>query len=201
MSSTSGVEIYQSSVMTQDEIFDKWIPYRLQAIETLQWAWRMSGQPVSDIRVMVGDKCILQGSFSSIANPMIETGFIHARSLLEFLGLQVIKGRLGNIERRKSSDIAIEHYSTAEVCLKMIDPQTAFAAYEGAHKDAEEAFVALFELSNRWLAHITNGELSKPWTEEHIDIALRGIPVLINNNLYAPLGRKIPAPPTGNSIS
>jgi hypothetical protein len=184
--------------MTKDEILEKWIPYRLQAIQTLQWAWKLSELAPTDIRVLAGEKCILQGNFASIANPMIETGFIHARALLEFLGLQVKKGRLVNIKKRRDSDVAVERCFTSEVCLKMASPETVLAAYQGPQKEAEEAFVAIFELSNRWLAHITNGELSQQWTENHIEIALRGIPVLINNHLYAPLGREIPSAPIGN---
>jgi hypothetical protein len=53
--------------------------------------------------------------------------------------------------------------------------------------------VGVFELANKLMAHITDGAVSREWTDRHLDIALRGIPVLVNNHLYAKLGRRAPS--------
>jgi hypothetical protein len=126
----------------------------------------------------------------------IEAGVIHARALLEFLGLAVRNGRLGQVPRRFPGDIGIEHYSTAGQGLAMVSPEQVYAAYDGPREDAENAIVAIFEFANKGMAHITDGVLSGAWTDRHLDIACRGIPVLLNNHLYAKLGRTVPPAPS-----
>ena len=183
--------------MTHDEILEHWIPYRLQAIETLQFAWALVNETsdVRDLKVLINGKPRLRGNVATIANPMIEVGFIHARALLEFLGLCAIKGQLAQIKRRVSGDIAIENFSTSRGPLPMVHPDHALAAYPGSKAEAEAALVSIFELANKVLAHITDSSFSQPWTDQHLDIACRGIPVLLHNHLYSKLGRNIPKAP------
>lgn len=180
-------------MFTLDEILKRWIPYRLDAIESLRWAWALAeaGQDAK-LEVHVDGRCRLNGNVAAIANPMIEAGFIHARALLEFLGLAVTReGRLCAVNRRPG-DVAVEAFSTPEVTLQRATPASVAAAYPGPREEAEESLVALFQTSNRWLAHVTDGTTSKKWTDHHIDVALRGIPVLVHNHLYAPLGLDLP---------
>jgi hypothetical protein len=56
--------------------------------------------------------------------------------------------------------------------------------------------VSIFEFANKGLAHLTRGIVSDEYTDEHLDIACRGIPVLLHNHLYAKLGREVPKPPS-----
>lgn len=184
--------------MLIDEILEKWIPYRLEAVATLQFAWDLVGESEHprQVEVFVDGKPRFRGNVAAITNPMIEVGFIHARALLEFLGLCAADGKLNQVRNRRPSDLAVEHFSTAEYPLKMVSPTEALSAYRGSVDDAEAALVAIFELTNKSLAHFTNGVLSQQFTEQHLDIALRGIPVLLHNHLYAKLGRSIPRPPS-----
>lgn len=181
-------------MFTLDELLNKWIPYRLEAIETLCWAWSLSeSMSSSRIQVLVDGKCRLNGNVAAITNPMIEVGFIHARALLEFLGLTATReGKLSVISERRPGDIAVENFSTPNVILSKASPESVAAAYAGPREEAEESLVAIFQMSNRWLAHITDGVLSKEWNDMHVDIALRGVPMLIRNHLYAPLGLNLP---------
>lgn len=181
-------------MFTLDELLKTWIPYRLEAIETLCWAWSLSeSMGGSNIQVLVDGKCRLNGNVAAITNPMIEAGFIHARALLEFLGLAATRdGRLSVITQRRPGDIAVENFSTPSVILSRASLESVAAAYEGPREEAEESLVAIFQTSNRWLAHVTDGVLSKEWTDRHIDIALRGVPMLVRNHLYAPLGLDLP---------
>ncbi|HEY8857208.1 MAG TPA: hypothetical protein VIM43_07625 [Rugosibacter sp.] len=185
-------------MMTLDEMLNQWIPYRLQAIETLQFAWQWVGE--SDIPrqvdVLVDGKPKLHGNIAMIANPMIEVGIIHARALLEFLGLCAINGKLGQVRKRRPNDIAVERFSTTEFPLNIVAPSAALSAYPGSKADAENALVAIFEWANKGLAHLTTGSLSGNYTDQHLDIACRGIPVLLHNHLYAKLGKTIPLPPS-----
>jgi hypothetical protein len=184
--------------MTVDEVLNLWIPYRLQALDTLQFAWRWIGESDSPRRVEVFEegRLRLRGNVAAIANPMIEVGVIHARALLEFLGLCAVNGKLAQIKKRRPDDIAVEHFSTPAAPLCIVAPSEAIAAYEGPSDEAESALVAIFEFANKGLAHLTAEILSAEYTDHHLDIACRGIPVLLHNHLYAKLGMQIPSPPS-----
>jgi hypothetical protein len=184
-------------MISVEEILERWIPYRLQAIETLQfaWEWIRESEAPCEVVVLVDGKKKLQGNVASIANPMIEIGFIHARALLEFLGLSVQRGHLVQIAKRRAGDVAVEHYSTQARPLSKASPASALAAYPGPREEAEGALVSIFELANKLAAHITDGVCSEQWTDNHLDIACRGIPVLVHNHLYAKLGRTAPVAP------
>lgn len=184
-------------MISLEEILVRWIPYRLQAIETLQFAWEWIGESdvPREVVVLVDGKKKLQGNVAAIANPMIEIGFVHARALLEFLGLSAHRGRLVQISKRRPGDVAVEHYSTQTRPLAKASPDSALAAYPGPREEAEGALVSIFELANKLAAHITDGVCSAQWTDNHLDIACRGIPALVHNHLYAKLGRPAPITP------
>jgi hypothetical protein len=184
--------------MTLDEVLNLWIPYRLQALKTLQFAWRWIGESETPRRVEVFEegRLRLRGNVAAIANPMIEVGVIHARALLEFLGLCATNGKLAQIKKRRPDDIALEHFSTPAVPLSIVTPSEAISAYQGPNDEAESALVAIFEFANKGLAHLTTEALSAEYTDHHLDIACRGIPVLLHNHLYAKLGMQIPSPPS-----
>ena len=184
--------------MTLDEVLNLWIPYRLQALETLQFAWRWIGESEIPRRIEVFEEghLRLQGNVAAIANPMIEVGVIHARALLQFLGLCAANGKLAQINKRRPDDIAVEHFSTPAVPLGIVTPIEAISAYRGPNDEAESALLAIFEFANKGIAHLTTEALSTEYTDRHLDIACRGIPVLLHNHLYAKLGMQIPSPPS-----
>lgn len=185
-------------MLTLDDVLERWIPYRLQAIETLRfaWDWLAESEEPRAVQVLVEGKLVFGCNVAAIANPMIEVGVVHARALLEFLGLAVKKGRLAQVQHRLPGDIAIEHYSTAGQELAKVSPEQVYEAYDGPREEAESAIVAIFEFANKLTAHITDGAFSGAWTDRHLDIACRGIPVLLNNHLYVKLGRTPPPAPS-----
>ncbi|WP_157644709.1 hypothetical protein [Burkholderia ubonensis] len=182
--------------MNKNEILYKWIPYRLQSIDSMMWAYNIHdelGLP-REMEVFVDGKKILQGNVNALLNPMIEVGFIHARSLLEFLGLNAEKGNLVAEKNRRPDDIAIEHFKTNGMALKKVAPAAALDTYNGPKADAERALVSIFELANKGLAHLSNA-FPTQYTSVELDIAHRGIRTLLNNNLYVKLGMQMPEPP------
>lgn len=182
--------------MDKDEILREWIPYRLQAIDSMMWAYNIHDELSlpREMEVFVDGKKILQGNVNALLNPMIEVGFIHARSLLEFLGLNAEKGRLVTAKNRRRDDIAIEHFETNGIALEKVTPSVALDTYGGPKIEAERALVSIFELANKGLAHFSNA-FPTGYTSADLDIAHRGIRTLLNNNLYIKLGMQIPAPP------
>jgi hypothetical protein len=183
--------------MNKNQILFEWIPYRLQSIDSMMWAYHVNDEfdlPRA-MEVFVNGRKILQGNVNALLNPMIEVGFIHARSLLEFLGLNAEKGRLVAVKNRRRDDIAIEHFEANGMALKAVTPTVALDTYNGSKIDAERSLVSIFELANKGLAHLSNA-FPTQYTSQELDIAHRGIRTLLNNNLYAKLGMQIPEPPS-----
>lgn len=185
--------------MDNEEVLNIWIPYRLQGIQTLWWAYNQLQdlpQP-RELQVFVDGKQLIQGNASAVLNPMVEAGFIHARCLLEFLGLGVKKGRLVAIDNRRTDDIAIELYKANGVPLEKVSPAAALSAYTGSQDRGERALLAIFELANKGLAHFTSA-FPDGYNSVDLEIACKGIPALVQNHLYTKLNMPVPAPPKPN---
>nr|CBA27014.1 hypothetical protein Csp_A00160 [Curvibacter putative symbiont of Hydra magnipapillata] len=183
--------------MTLDELLLRWIPYRLQAIETLLFAWKWldeGGHPRS-VQVVENGRVRLNCNAAAVANPMIEAGLIHARALLEFMGLCASGGKLSQIQTRRKDDVAIEHFSSVKGPLGKVEPSAAIATYAGPPDEAEKALLSIFEFANKGMAHLTTQATISQYTDAHLEIACRGIPVLLQNNLYTRLGMPVPPPP------
>ena len=181
--------------MDKDEVLNVWIPYRVQAIQTMLWAYNQI-HDLSHPRLMevfVDGRKILGGHAAALLNPMVEVGFIHARSLLEFMGLATKKGKLAETERRMPDDIAIEHFSVNGIPLDKVSPKVVAETFEGPTDRGEQALVASFELTNKGLAHLSSG-FSDGYTSLDLEIACKGIPVLLENNFYGKLGLRMPEP-------
>jgi hypothetical protein len=116
---------------------------------------------------------------------------VHCRALLEFLGLAADSGRIVNINRRRSSDIGIEHFSNASGHLSMVNPAIALSRYDGGKDEAEKALLAVFQITNKGVAHVTQDIKDNP-AGKLIEIASRGVPSRVVSYLYTPLG--LPAP-------
>ncbi len=185
-------------MMDQHNVLTRWIPYRLEAVDTLLTAWRWSyeWEDPKPLEIFVDGKLKIRGNTNALINPMMESGIIHARCLLEFLGLCVTKGKLSQIKNRRPDDIAIEHFAVAGKPLEMVSPQKAISTYLGPAADAEKSLVAVFDLANKGFAHLSNGLAPGRYTSEDLEIACRGIPTLVNNNLYIKLGIEPPIPPS-----
>lgn len=182
--------------MDNEEVLTVWIPYRLQAIQTMWWAYNKLHDlpPPRELQVFVDGKQLIQGNASAVLNPMVEAGFIHARCLLEFLGLRVEKGKLVTIGNRRADDIAIEHFAANGMALGKVSPDAALSAYTGPKDRGERALVAIFDLANKGLAHFTSTS-SDGYNSLDLEIACKGIPVLVQNHLYTKLHMPVPSAP------
>ena len=138
----------------------------------------------------------VEGNLYAFTNPAIEAGLVKSRALLEFLGLTANKsGRIVNIDRRRySDDIGIEHFSNASGHhLSMVSPEDRPQPLAMAVKRiAEKALLAVFQITNKGIAHVTEDIRDNPDHGRLIEIASRGVPSLVVSYLYTPLG--LPAP-------
>ena len=103
---------------------------------------------------------------------------MHCRALLEFVGLCEKNGKLDNRTRRRSTDIGILSTSTtpAGTPLKMVTPDDAADRYPGPSDEAKKALLAVFQVANKELAHVTDDLRDSPEHARLIEIASRGIP-------------------------
>ena len=76
--------------------------------------------------------------------------------------------------------------------LKKVTRVDAASRYPGPRGEAENALLAVFQVTNKGLAHVTEDLNDSPEHARLIEIASRGIPVLMVGCLYKPMG--LPAP-------
>jgi hypothetical protein len=171
------------------------IPYRMHAVQTLNFATRLSmeldGAPAMEI--YSDGKLLVEGNLHAFTNPAIEAGLVHCRALLEFLGLTANKsGRIVNISGRRPTDVGIEHFANSSGRLAMVSPDAALSRYGGGKDEAEKALLSVFQITNKGIAHVTENLKGNPNHARLVEIASRGVPSLVVSYLYTPLG--LPAP-------
>jgi hypothetical protein len=176
--------------MNNDRLLRELFPYRMQAFATLNLALKLQATlGAAPMNIYANEKLVVEGNLNAFINPAIEAGLMHCRALLQFLGLCVSgDGRLGNIKKRRSSDVGIENFSNPSGHLKKVAPDEALNRYPGPREEAENALLAVFQITNKGLAHVTEDLIENPDHGSLIEIASRGVPSLMVNYLYTPLG-------------
>ena len=176
-----------------DYVIDTLIPYRLKAVNSLTHALRLcdSFENPKSIEIYFDKKLTIVGNSNAYTNPVIESGLVHCRALLEFLGLCYTTNGLGNILNRKKDDVGIEHYQDLNgLALQQVSPHMAISRYPGPKEDAEQALISIFTATNKGLAHITSS--LEPQKLRLLEIASRGVDALIISHLYTPMGKAAP---------
>ena len=184
------------SEMELHDTLHRLIPYRLHAIETFNIVLRLrntwgSAQPM---QLFINEKLVIEGNSNAFTNPAIETGIVHCRALLEFLGLGMSPaGVLQGLQRpRRQDDVGIEHYSNANGPLAIVSPEQALPRWPGGVAEAEQALLSVFRAANKGLAHLTMSFAESPAEARLLEIASRAVPALVASYLYTPLGLSAP---------
>jgi hypothetical protein len=166
------------------------LPYRMTSVDTLHRAvlWQNRWPNPTAMELYADGKLIAEGTLSGFINPAIEAGLIHCRALLEFLGLKASGGNIIQAKGRRRGDIGIEHFCNADGALPMPSPEAVLARYGGGRDDAERALLAVFEIANKDVAHVTEDLKDNPDHGRLIEIASRGVPSLVVSYVYTPLG-------------
>lgn len=182
-------------MMDDHTVLHRWLPSRLESLNTMQIALRYynADKEWTPMKIHIDGKLAIEGTAAGFIFPAMECGVINARALLEFMGLCVTKQkRLANIERRRPDDIGIERFKVNENPLPVVRADEAIARYLGPPEDAERGFIAMFDLANKALAHITTDVEPERWSAHELEIACEGIPALLESKLYTPLGLPFP---------
>ena len=136
-------------------------------------------------------KLKFEGRATGFTNGAIESAVIHSRALLEFLGVTCKRGTNDKLTPRTNSYIGsayVEHFQP----LKMMSVDRVVQAYPGDSVEAEAAIAFLMHAANKTLAHITTEEWRHPEGYRLLEIGMRGVPELVVNNFYLPLGIQPP---------
>ncbi len=133
-------------MISRDEILNKWIPYRLESIRTFRKAMKLANEygHSANTQVVINGAVKLNGTLTLVTNPLIEIGIIHARSLLEFMGITLNKhGKLTEITRkRQDDDMAIELFEDSDgTNLKKVKLEDIYKKYPGSA--AEQSMLLL----------------------------------------------------------
>ena len=178
-------------------VLESLIPYRLHAVSTFNFAIRLrsSWDGPKAMKVYFDGKLAIEGNSNAFTNPAIETGLVHCRALLEFLGLSLsTRGdpKIVNRSQKRTDDIGIEDFFNANGPLPMVTPDQALSHYGGGKDEAERALIAVFHSANKGLAHVTSGLIESPEQGRLLEIASRGVPAFVISHLYTPLGLLAP---------
>lgn len=184
-------------MFTHDELFERVIPYRLSAVDTLNLALglQLSWVEPQSMEIYLSGRLYIEGNSNAFTNPVVEAGVIHCRALLEFLGLRVSRNnpsKLASRSQKRPDDFGIEDFSNAAGPLPLVSPQEAVRPYKGTAAEAEAALASVLQTANKGVAHFTAGLILSPEQAHHIEIASRGVPTLVVNYLYTRL--QMPAP-------
>ena len=134
--------------MDPHHVLHQLIPYRLQAIATFNHVLRLRSvwDGARPMQLLIDGKLVIEGNSNAFTNPVIETGLIHCRALLEFLGLSMSKaGTLQALQRtRFTDDVGIEQFSNAGGPFPLVSPARAISRYPGGAAEAAQALVSVF---------------------------------------------------------
>lgn len=166
------------------------LAYRLEAISIGHLALRhhMSWEEAPSMEVFFNGKQVIEGKATGFTNAAIESAIIHCRAILEFLGIKASKASANEIMERSArtnaDDMGVEQFAG----LSMLTKAKALAAYDGEKSEAEAALALIFYAANKGLAHTTTSFKLHVGDAQLLEIAFRGIPKLLVNSFYVPLG-------------
>ena len=170
------------------------LEYRMRAVDighlALRYAMRWESAP--SMKIYFGEIQVMEGRATGFTNGAIESAILHCRALLEFLGLGMgtsatkLRELVGD---RREDDHGIEQIGG----LKKVSIAEALCAYPGPQDEAEASLAYVVYLANKGLAHTSKSFSKHDHGARLLEIAFRGVPVLIANKVYIRLGLKPPA--------
>lgn len=179
-------------MLSKDEYLGEVIPYRMKAIDILRIAlgYHANFESPKKMEMYFDGKLCVQGHSTAWTNPAIESGIMHCRACLEFLGLKVDPRNPNSLKLRTSKiddDVGIEDYDLPKITI-----EDALRSYQGPPEEAERALARVIAIANKGIAHMTLFRMVDHEDLNLIEIASRGVPILIAKHLYIALGKAVP---------
>jgi len=188
-------------MFSHDDIINHIIPHRLQAVDAANLAVRLrsSWDAPKSMKIYFDEKLRITGNSNAYTNPVLESGLIHCRALLDFLGLKADPADSTKLicrdpKKNKKDDVVIEHFANSNGPLPLVTPKEAITRYQGPQPEAEAALAGVLHTANKGLAHITSGLDLSATDISHLEIASRGVRAFVVSHFYTPLGLLPPEP-------
>lgn len=185
--------------MNSDDYLSRLLPHRLDAlaIAVLMLKFTMQWKEPKPMQIYVDHRLQFEGRTTMFTNPALEVGVLHARALLEFMGLKAVSGILVQAvsNSRRSDDAAIEKLTGPNGPLSLVTPEEAGAIHPSDPEGAKQALAQTIVAGHKGLAHSSATYFSKPVQAERILLALQVTQKLIERYVYLPLGRQRPPVP------
>jgi hypothetical protein len=166
------------------------IEYRMRAIAIGHLALKhsLAWDQTPSIEILFDGKQVIEGKATAFTNGAIEAAIVHSRALLEFLGLGGNgQTRLKELTGpRKKDDAGVEQFPG----LVKLTIEKAVSSYPGESSEAEAALAYVVYLANKGLAHTTSSFTKHDKGSALLEIAFRGVPVLVINSFHIPLNNR-----------
>jgi len=178
---------------------EEFLPYKLNAVHQLELGllrhmeWVDKGLRPK-IEIKFDDKTSIVGNSNAYINPLMESGILHIRSLLEFIGLKCDKqgGTLTQVQKRSTDDIGVEQLEINGQVPKMIDVKK-LRIEMGTQADLVLSSLSfVIWLANKYVAHFTTIINHDMETLNKILVASRATPLIITNHVYVAQGLSVP---------
>jgi hypothetical protein len=169
-----------------DQVRESDIPYRMYAVHALPAALRLLSRYNTDqiMDIVVGNQSVLIGNLNNYINPAIESGVMHGRVLLEFLGLCESSGKLDSTKNKRPGDVSIEDFK-----LPKVSPEEAISLCKSSYPSVNESvYVTLIHLANKGIAHTTTSLAIQDNQSAQLTAASECIIFLVQNCFYSKLG-------------
>ena len=185
--------------MNSEDYLTRLLPHRLDAlaIAVLMLEFRLKWEEPKPMQIFVDGQLQFEGTTTLFTNPTLEVGVLHARALLEFIGLKVNAGQLVQLDpySRQRDDAAIERLASHAGALPLVTTTDAGAIHPIDPEAAKQALARLIVSAHKGLAHSSATYFSNPMDVREILLALRLTQQLVEKHVYAPLGRQRPPLP------
>jgi hypothetical protein len=169
-----------------NQVLENDIPYRMHAVYSLPVALRLLGRYNSDqiMDIVISNQSVVVGNLNNYINPTIESGVMHGRALLEFIGLSESYGNLVPTKNKRAGDVNISDFN-----LPKVSPEESVHLCKSAHPDISESiYVTLIHLANKGIAHTTTSLTIPPDQSAQLTTAAHCIIFLVQNCFYSKLG-------------
>lgn len=183
--------------MDIEDYLTRLLPHRLDALAIAVLMLNKWKEPKS-MQILVDGRLQFEGSTTLFTNPILEIGVLHARALLEFIGLKANKeGLLLQVDpkKRDPDDAAIERVTGPTGALPLVSPEDVAAILPNNSGAAKHAIVNLIVAAHKGLAHTSATYFANPRNAQDILLALDLTQKLVEKHVYLPLGRQRPPVP------
>lgn len=186
----------------QKEYLEIHIPYRLASLKMCCSVCELLMKPVPEnhMRIEVNGDVILDKGIRAWCNPVVESGLLYSRVLLEFLGIKLNRETFHLYQRKSSEKRNGNDVWLTDFGLQFLTVGQAIDARPYATSpDIQNALEVSIQNAHKAVAHLTMGP-NLPATCSTLRLTCRVVLDLVRENLYKPKGIACPIAPIEDKL-